>query len=207
MVSTHDRVLDEFDTYIRYYEGVSILKKVQNKEKHFMSETASSQKPFGLRTYARPDDFGELTLISSGGTGPFKRENVPSGIEWIDKWKLMTSIRTQGHAGQADKDGMKRILSRTEILPPSYICTESYIVINVQNDEKSINNVYSYIKTKFVRFLMSLVTSSQAINKQSFVHVPIQDFSRPWTDEDLYKKYELSDDEIKYIESLIKPME
>ena len=90
---------------------------------------------------------------------------------------------------------------------PSYICTESYIVINVQNDEKSINNVYSYIKTKFVRFLMSLVTSSQAINKQSFVHVPIQDFSRPWTDEDLYKKYELSDDEIKYIESLIKPME
>jgi len=207
MVSTHDRVLDEFDTYIRYYEGVSILKKVQNKEKHFMSETASSQKPFGLRTYARPDDFGELTLISSGGTGPFKRENVPSGIEWIDKWKLMTSIRTQEHAGQADKDGMKRILSRTEILPPSYICTESYIVINVQNDEKSINNVYSYIKTKFVRFLMSLVTSSQAINKQSFVHVPIQDFSRPWTDEDLYKKYELSDDEIKYIESLIKPME
>ena len=207
IVSTHDRVLDEFDTYIRYYEGVSILKKVQNKEKHFMSETASSQKPFGLRTYARPDDFGELTLISSGGTGPFKRENVPSGIEWIDKWKLMTSIRTQEHAGQADKDGMKRILSRTEILPPSYICTESYIVINVQNDEKSINNVYSYIKTKFVRFLMSLVTSSQAINKQSFVHVPIQDFSRPWTDEDLYKKYELSDDEIKYIESLIKPME
>ena len=207
MVSTHDRVLDEFDTYIRYYEGVSILKKVQNKEKHFMSETASSQKPFGLRTYARPDDFGELTLISSGGTGPFKRENVPSGIEWIDKWKLMTSIRTQEHAGQADKDGMKRILSRTEILPPSYICTESYIVINVQNDEKRINNVYSYIKTKFVRFLMSLVTSSQAINKQSFVHVPIQDFSRPWTDEDLYKKYELSDDEIKYIESLIKPME
>ena len=206
-VSTHMRQLDEFDTYIRYYEGVSILKKVQNCETHFMSETVSSQKPFGLRTYARPDDFGELTLISSGGTGPFKRENVPAGKDWIDKWKLMTSIRTQEHAGQADKDGMKRILSRTEILPPTYICTESYIVINVQNNETNIKNVYSYIKTKFVRFLMSLVTSSQAINKQSFVHVPLQDFSRPWTDADLYAKYNLTEDEIAYIEQLIKPMD
>lgn len=206
-ISTHVRQLDEFDTYIRYYEGVSILKKVQAKESHYLSETASSQKPFGLRTYARPDDFGELTLISSGGTGPFKRENVLSGVEWIDKWKLMTSIRTQEHAGQADKDGMKRILSRTEILPPTYICTESYIVISVQETEKEIRNVFSYIKTKFVRFLMSLVTSSQAINKQSFVHVPIQDFSKSWSDEELYAKYELTEDEIKYIERLIKSMD
>ena len=99
------------------------------------------------------------------------------------------------------------IFSRTEILPPTYICTESYIVINVQNNETNIKNVYSYIKTKFVRFLMSLVTSSQAINKQSFVHVPLQDFSRPWTDADLYAKYNLTEDEIAYIEQLIKPMD
>jgi hypothetical protein len=206
-VTTNDRLLDEFDTYIRYYEGVSILKKVLKQETHFMAETVSSQKPFGLRTYARPQEGGELTLISSGGSGPFKREDVPSGLEWIDKWKLMTSIRTQEHAGQADKDGKKRILSRTEILPPKTICTESYIVLNVQDSEEKILNVFSYIKTKFVRFMMSLVTSSQAINKQSFAHVPMQDFSHPWTDEDLYKKYGLSKDEIDYIDRLIKPME
>lgn len=80
----------------------------------------------------------------------------------------------------------EHILSRTEILPPSFICTESYIVSNVQNDEKSFRNVNSYIKTKIVRFWMSLVTSSQAINKQSFAHVPLQDFSKSWIDEEFY---------------------
>ena len=206
-ISTHFRNLNEFDTYIRYYEGVKILKKVLAKDNIFMSSTASSQKPFGLRTYARPCEEGTLTLISSGGTGPFKREEVTAGIDIIDKWKVMTSIRTQEHAGQADKDGKKRILSRTEILPPGYICTESYIIINVQDNETKIRNVYSYIKTKFVRFMMSLVTSSQAINRQSFAYVPLQDFNEEWTDEKLYDKYGLSDTEREYIDKLIKPME
>jgi site-specific DNA-methyltransferase (adenine-specific) len=37
--------------------------------------------------------------------------------------------------------------------------------------------------------------------------VPMQDFSKPWTDEELYKKYNLTADEIAFIESMIKPME
>jgi site-specific DNA-methyltransferase (adenine-specific) len=92
-------------------------------------------------------------------------------------------------------------------MPPKVICTESYIVINVQETEQEITNVFSYIKTRFVRFLMSLVTSSQAINKQSFSLVPLQDFSKSWTDEELYAKYKLTDEEIAFIESMIKPME
>lgn len=182
-----------------------------------MSETASSQKPFGLRTYARPQESGELTLISSGGTGPFPKEAVLSGIEWIDKWKLMTSIRTLEHAGQADKDGRKRILSRTEILPPYNICTESYMIIFVCDSEDEIHQAYKYIKTKFVRFMMSLVTSTQAINKMSFSLVPLQDFTPnsdiDWSqsvadiDKQLYKKYGLTTDEQQFIESMIKPME
>jgi len=207
IITTHERILDEYDTYIRYYDALSILKKVISCTKVYLADTVSSQKPFGLRTYVRPQSHGDLTLISSGGTGPFNRSDVTSGEDWIDKWKLMTSIRTQEHAGQADKDGKKRILSRTEIMPPKVICTESYIVINVQETETEIKNVFSYIKTKFVRFLMSLVTSSQAINKQSFSLVPLQDFSKPWTDAELYAKYKLTDDEIAFIESMIKPME
>ncbi|MBO4672962.1 MAG: Eco57I restriction-modification methylase domain-containing protein [Bacteroidaceae bacterium] len=207
VISTHERILDEYETYIRYYEALSILKKVVPCSENYMTDTVSSQKPFGLRTYVRPQQQGELTLISSGGTGPFDRNDVLTGTEWIDKWKLMTSIRTQEHAGQADKDGKKRILSRTEIMPPGVICTESYIVINVQETETAIKNVFSYIKTKFVRFLMSLVTASQAINKQSFVFVPLQDFTKPWTDEELYAKYHLDEKEIQFIESMIKPME
>ena len=206
-IKIRKRKLDENETFIRYYEALSIVQKVRNLSSRYLSETVSSQKPFGLRTYVRPQKEGDLILVSSGGTGPYHRGEVSSGLDWIDKWKLMTSIRTQEHAGQADKDGMKRILSRTEILPPLWICTESYIVIDVQETEERIQNVFSYIKTRFVRFLMSLVTSSQAINKMSFALVPLQDFSKPWTDQELYKKYNLTTDEIAFIESMIKPME
>lgn len=216
-VSLTNRDLDAFDTFVRYSEGIDVVNKIKEKSYSFMSATASSQKPFGLRTYARPKDSGELTLISSGGTGPFPKEEVLSGIEWIDKWKLMTSIRTLEHAGQADKDGRKRILSRTEILPPYNICTESYMIIYVCDSEYEIHNAYKYIRTKFVRFMMSLVTSTQAINKMSFSLVPLQDFTSnsdiDWSqsvadiDQQLYKKYGLTSEEQQFIESMIKPME
>ena len=65
----------------------------------------------------------------------------------------------------------------------------------------------AYLKTKFVRFLVSQLTSTQHISKMSFSFVPIQDFSKPWTDEELYEKYGLTDEEIAFIESMIKPME
>jgi site-specific DNA-methyltransferase (adenine-specific) len=64
-----------------------------------------------------------------------------------------------------------------------------------------------YLKTKFSRFLMLQAMTSIMISKDSFRFVPLQDFSRPWTDADLYAKYGLTDDEIAFIESMIKPME
>jgi len=55
--------------------------------------------------------------------------------------------------------------------------------------------------------MMSLVKNSQNISKASYTFVPLQDFSHPWTDEMLYRKYNLSSDEIAFIESMIRPME
>lgn len=68
-------------------------------------------------------------------------------------------------------------------------------------------NLISYIKTRFFRFMMSLVKNTQNISRGSYMFVPLQDFSKPWTDEELYKKYNLSEDEIAFIESMIRPME
>ena len=65
----------------------------------------------------------------------------------------------------------------------------------------------SYMKTKFFRFMMALIKNTQNISKGVFAFVPVQDFSKPWTDEELYKKYNLTDDEIAFIESMIKPMD
>lgn len=111
------------------------------------------------------------------------------------------------HAGRADKDGKRRIFSTMEVLGPNEICTETYIVIDVFDTEVEANNLLRYLKTQFVRFMVSLVTSTQHIAKANFCYVPIQDFSRSWTDADLYAKYGLTPEEIAFIESTIKPME
>ena len=94
-----------------------------------------------------------------------------------------------------------------EILAPNEICTETYIVIAALSTENEANNLLKYLKTKFVRFMVAQVTSTQHIAKANFCYVPIQDFAKTWTDAELYAKYELSDDEIAFIEATIKPME
>lgn len=69
------------------------------------------------------------------------------------------------------------------------------------------NNVISYLNTKFLRFLVSLKTSTQDMPPKAYAFVPIQDFNQSWSDEKLYKKYGISDDEIAFIESMIRPMD
>ena len=68
-------------------------------------------------------------------------------------------------------------------------------------------NMFKYLKTRFVRELVAMATSTQQMSKANFRFVPLQDFSHPWTDEMLYKKYGLTDEEIAFIESMIRPME
>lgn len=74
-------------------------------------------------------------------------------------------------------------------------------------NQKTTENVITYISTKFFRFMVLLIKNTQDAPKRVYTFVPIQDFSEPWTDEKLYKKYDLSKDEIAFIESMIRPME
>ena len=87
------------------------------------------------------------------------------------------------------------------------VCTASYLSIGAFDSRYECNNAFLFLKTKFVRFLVLQTLTSMHITRGSFAFVPLQDFSRPWTDDDLYKKYSLTDDEIAFIESMIKPME
>lgn len=201
------RDLGEFRTFIRHPVALSIVKKVLAKSRKFVNEIVSSQKPFGLRTYVTPDVKGDLKLRYNKGVGSFKRENVCEKIEWIDKWKIIMSYLTADHAGRADSEGKRKIFSSLEILPPDFICTETYIVAGVFDCKKKADNFHKYLKTMVVRFLVAQIATTQHISKSSFRFVPMQDFSKPWTDEELYKKYNLTKDEIAFIESMIKPME
>ena len=194
------RELNEFPILIRSNEATKIVKKIVGFGEEKLDKYVSSQRPFGLRTFARPDDNGELILRWNGGKGPIQREKVVVGREIIDKWKVIVSRVFYEHAGKIDKNGQARILSILEILQPKEVCSETYIVINSYDTEEEATNLYNYLKTKFARFLILQATSSIMIAKTSFCFVPVQDFTKPWTDEELYSKYDLADNEIALIE-------
>lgn len=199
------RYLNEFDTFIRYSTAADIIKKVRNNSKKFMSEQVSSRKPFGLATNERPKTKGDLKLKYYGGYGNYPSNLIRVGKELIPLWKVITAKTSYDHAGQPDKEGMRRVFSTLEILKPNEICTETYIIVGSFKNENECINLSNYLKTKFTRFLVSQLSFSQDITKDRFSFVPTQDYTESWTDKKLYKKYALSEVEINFIETMIRP--
>lgn len=201
------RRLNEFETFIRRAEALSIIKKVQGKKERTMSTVVTSRKPFGLATTDRPLTYGDLKLRWQNGEGPYPRANVTVGIEMIDKWKVISSYVGYDHAGNPGKDGKRKVFARIDILPPGTICNETYLVINYFDTEQEAKNMVGYMKTMFFRFLVSQLMFSHHITKNAYQFVPVQDCKQEWTDEKLNKKYGLSPEEIAFIESAIRVYE
>jgi site-specific DNA-methyltransferase (adenine-specific) len=202
------RRLNEFSsTFVRDSVAISIIKKIKAKSDTFLDEIVSSRRPFGLDSKERPLKKGDLTLIWSGGEGPYDQTKVKTGINLIKKWKVLISKASHDHGGQSGKDGTRRILSRIEVIPPDTVCTESYLIIGPYNTKREAVNMANYLRLKFSRFLISTILLTQNITKDKFQFVPHVDLSDCLTDSKLYKMYELTNEEISYIESMIRPME
>ena len=204
------RSLNQFDIFVRYNEAIKIIDKVQSKGEKVLVDIVSSRNPFGLSSSTRGiqnkrDNF--LLLISSAGNFYIERNNITQGESLVDKYKILLSKVTCEHAGEPDKDGMFRVLSRMEVIGPNCVSTDSYLILGENKNKDYVVNECIYLKTKFVRFLLLQAISSINLSKDKFQFVPLQDFSHPWTDEMLYKKYGLTEEEIAFIESMIRPME
>lgn len=188
--------------------ALEIVRKVMSKNESKFSDNVKPYMPFGLRSYERGQKSptpNSVALYTSDGVFYRDRNEIPEGGDYIDSYKIMTSKLLAEHAGEPDKSGRYKVLSRTEIIKPSTACTESYLILADSKDKSEIDNCFSYCATKFFRFLLLQAMSSINMTSDVFVFVPNQDFSKTWTDKDLYAKYELTEDEIKTIESLIKP--
>jgi hypothetical protein len=132
---------------------------------------------------------------------------VTAGEDLIDKWKVFTSKSSSEHAGQVDKNGQRRVLSLSGVIPPGSVVTETYVLLGVYDTEQQARNCFSYVTTRFFRFLVATRSSGQDLARSAYQFVPLQDFSQPWTDQKLYAKYDLTADEVAYIEKVIRPMD
>lgn len=208
--TTSIRLLNKYPVFVRLATAANIIEKVKARKETMMSKTVFSSKPFGFRSFeegSKTKNDGSVSLIGSKGITFVERKDVVTNSNLIDKWKVIMSKASAEHAGQTDKDGRKKIVSRVAILMPGEICTESYLLLDVFDIEDEAKNLYAYVKSNFFRFMLSTILLTQNIAKDKFQFVPLQDFSHPWTDEMLYKKYGLTEEEIAFIESMIRPME
>ncbi len=201
------RYLDEFDTFIRDNLAIEIIHKVNNASDSFLNTVVSSRMPFGLVSSVKPEKTGDLDLITSAGNGKISSDKVSNGKDLINTWKVLLSKTSNDHGGQPDKEGKRRIFSRIEVMPPKTVCTESYLVVGNYNTLTEAKNMVNFLKTKFCRFLVSIILLTQNITKGKFIFVPNLPMNESWDDEKLYKKYGLTQEEIDFIESMIRPME
>ena len=202
-----ERQLNEFDVFVRHGKAIPIIRKVIAKENLRMSGQVSSRKPFGIATDVRPEKSGELILRWEKGEGPYPLTKITVGKDLIDKWKVVTSYVAFDHAGNPGKDGRRKVFSKIDVLPPQTICTETYLVIGSYASEREAKNLVAYMKTRFFRFLVAQFMYSQHLTKATYDYVPILDMNITWTDQQLASRYSLSEAEVAYIESKIRPIE
>lgn len=202
-----ERYLDEFDVLVRRNEAVPILKKVQSLSEATMDTVISPNKPFGFRTFFHGQESPEklsdpIKLFGSQKISWLERSEIKENLEWVDRWKvLMTAV--QGTSAAVET----MFLSRPIIAEPGTACTETYIVAGSFDLCEEAESLASYLRTRFVRFLVSLRKSTQHATRNVYSFVPQQSWDHEWTDEELYAKYGLTDEEIAFIESIVRPME
>lgn len=204
-VSVADRYLKEenCDIFIRFNEAIPILKKVLSKGEQTIDAILSSQRPFGFRTFFQGHKHkkdNDIKLYANKNIGYVDKDEVSINTSWIDEYKVFIP-RAIG-SGESLDDIIKPILA-----VPQTCCTETYIVMGPFSSKTKAENAISYIRTKFFHFLVTLKKNTMMAPKSVYSFVPIQDFSESWTDEKLYKKYNLTQEEIDFIESMIRPME
>lgn len=208
--TTMERGLNDYPVLVRYNEGISILTKIRNLNFKPLSDIVSPLMPFGLGTDYRGHDKynrGDYVLHSSKGISYVSPAEIKKGIEYINCYKILISKTSSEHAGEPSKLGNFKVLtSSMKVIGPGEICTHSYFVIGQFQKKEEAENLYSYLCSKFVRFLLLLSLSSINMSKLVFTFVPMQKFSKPWLDDELFIKYGLDQDEIEFIENLIRPM-
>lgn len=197
------RYLDSYDVLVRRNEAVPILEKVRAMGEPTLERRVSSRKPFGFATNFRgkPSQKGltkAVRLFENQRTGWVNRADIKTNAEWVDEWKVLMT-RVQGTSAAIET----KFLSKPTIAEPGTACTETYLVAGHFDNELDATNYAKYLRTRFVRFLVSLRKPTQDAARGVYGFVPDLPIEEEWTDTKLYERYGLTKDEIAFIESQV----
>jgi site-specific DNA-methyltransferase (adenine-specific) len=204
------RHLNEFDILVRDSRALPILRKVLSKKEPSIIDILSVDKEFGwtsnFNDFHDKQKDGDIPLhfIKKGkrNIGWISRKKVTKSAKLIDTWKVLVP--------KAGSDGGQKIpdyvLGKPLVASSPSVCTQSFLFFFISSQNEALN-VNKYYQTKFFRFLVSLRKFTQDATRSTYTWVPQQNFSEPWTDEKLYKKYGLTEDEIAFVDSMIRPMD
>ena len=193
------------ETFIRFNPAISILRKVKSHKEPTFNDLVSPQTPFGLvssfNEYSENYFDNAIKLHTVKGEKWIEKSIITKNKEWIDSHKVYIS-KSYGERGNYPY----LFLAKPFLGQPGSCCTQTYLMIGPFESQEVSENVRSYIKSKFFRFLIMLRKNTQDAMRGVYSFVPIIDFSRPWTDEDLIRKYDLSAEEVIFMESMVRPM-
>lgn len=147
---------DKADVFIRYNEAVSIFRKVINTNEVSFSTIVSTQKPFVFRTFfndfSKSGDEGSVKIYANKQIGYLSPNiTITQNVHWVDKWKILITM-----AYGAGEDFPHQIINKPFLAEPYSCCTETYLVVGACEERETCENILSYMKTKFFRFLVLL---------------------------------------------------
>ncbi|WP_308010185.1 hypothetical protein [Mycoplasmoides pneumoniae] len=177
----------------------SFSKRVSGKDLFNLATNFFDKFPLVVKDKKFP---GAISIYSSSGVKYAELKEIPNikNKEQISKYKIiMPRITGSGVFGDYRPN--------IKIVEPTGVCTHSYVVAYLTTNKFEVENVFLYMKTKFFRFFVEIFKATINISSHNFKYVPIQDFSRPWNDRELYQKYNLTQEEWQYIENNISSYE
>ena len=207
------------DVFIRFNEGLSILKKViavESGQSEVLSlpedkrfdVLVSSRKPFGLDTTFKGSATkadGDVIVYQNGGIGYVARRAITTGRDLIDGWKVYLGYAAPG---TGNKDTYPhRIISTPFIGEPGSISSETYLCIGPFDSRWQAESVLSYLSCRLTRLLVLLHKPSQHVTRKVYTFVPKQDWTKTWSDADLYARYGITEKEQAFIEKIVRPMD
>jgi site-specific DNA-methyltransferase (adenine-specific) len=177
-------------------------------EAHRFDRLVSSRKPFGLETKfkarTKKHSDADVMVYQNVGTGFAPRSSISAGSELIDAWKIFVGYAAPG-TGNRDTYP-HRVISTPFVAGPGTVSSETYLCIGPFQTKDESESALSYLGCRLTRLLIQLRKSSQHVTRGVYAFVPVQGWTRKWTDGDLYARYGLSDEEIAFVEKIVRPM-